>query len=720
MRKARPDWLLRAAFLTAIAAIPPLSMQASATPRADAQMCATQTEALADQRIAACTALLRTGRLRGVPEGIAYALRGLAYLDRGDAPHAIGDLNQAVTLAPDFAPAYQNRGNAWYARGNYGQAMSDYDAAIKLDPDTASPYVNRATLRRDLGNTNGALEDFAKAISLNSREAGAYKGRGELYLREKDYSRAIADFDAALRLSPTAGIYMLRAKAREDAGHLDQALADYRDAERLDPHSISAINAEAGIWRKKGNLDNAIAAYDRALAADDRRAETYKLRAEAYAAKGERKLAMADIGRALKFTWSVDLLKARAQLRLDDGDVAGVVRDTDAILKASPDNAAALALQGVAYARKKDYGHALDALDKAIAADDKDALAFGERGQVYLLKGDNNRALADLSRAISLGTSSPAPYRARAAIYKKAGDTAKALADLDVAIGRDPRPAEPYFERAALRQAKGDLARALTDLNEGLTREPNNVAGLRARAQALMETKAYAKAVDDLDSVIRLNPRDTQGYYLRGLAHEQDGDLNRAIADYKTALERDRNFGDAKRALARAANEEKKAKATQKQDNSRVAAPEETAPPQKLEANIDQVPLPVEARREPRSAKTNAYPEKPARQAKLDDKLKLDQPKPNIVEHKATAVEHKTQINKPQEQTSARDTRLRREREARLHQDRDKAKRKSAADRTPPAGIRYYRAGATDMRNSDYHYVIRRRDTSFSDIWNDR
>ena len=81
--------------------------------------------------------MLNSGRLRGSPAGVAYALRGLAYLDRGDIAHAIADLNQAVALAPDFAPAYQNRGNAWYARGNYGQAIADYDATIKLDPNSA-------------------------------------------------------------------------------------------------------------------------------------------------------------------------------------------------------------------------------------------------------------------------------------------------------------------------------------------------------------------------------------------------------------------------------------------------------------------------------------------------------------------------------------------------------------------------------------------------------
>src|ERR1043166_37853 len=376
MREMKPRRLLRAACfagasVVALSQTHAAPLMRSGTMSHEARMCATQAEDIADQRIAACTNLLRAGRLRGEPEGVAYALRGLAYLDRNDVAHAIGDLNQAITLAPEFAPAYQNRGNAWYARGNYGAAMSDYDMTIKLDPNTASPYVNRATLRRDLGNANGALDDFAKALSINPRHPGAYSGRGELYLRQKNYNRAAADFDSALRLAPNLHNHMLRAQAREEAGNLDLALADYREASRLDSKNVPALTAEAGVLRKKGDFDKAIAANNRALAVDDKRPSTYKLRAEAYAAKGQRKLAMADIGRALKFTWTTDLLKTRAALRLDDGDMAGVVHDTEAMLKADPNNADALALQGVAYSRKKDYTHALAAFDKAIAANDK-------------------------------------------------------------------------------------------------------------------------------------------------------------------------------------------------------------------------------------------------------------------------------------------------------------------------------------------------------------
>src|SRR5665213_1861660 len=264
MRGTRPSALYAALAAMAFTCALPTAGQARIDTR-DIRTCSNQTEDLAEQRIAACTAMINSGRFSGKPAAVAYELRGLAFLDRGDIPHSIADFNQAIALAPDFAPAYQNRGNAWYARGNYGQALADYDETIKLDPNSASPYINRATVRRDLGYNEGALADYEKAMGLSGNSATPYSGRGQIYLHQKDYTRALSDFDRAVRIEPSAGNYMLRAQARAGAGDLDHALGDYQEAVRLDPKDLSACTAQGAIWRKKGNLDKALATYDLSL-----------------------------------------------------------------------------------------------------------------------------------------------------------------------------------------------------------------------------------------------------------------------------------------------------------------------------------------------------------------------------------------------------------------------------------------------------------------------
>lgn len=482
----------------------------------DARICATQTEDLAPYRINSCTSIIGTGKLKGEALGVAYALRGLAYLDRHDIAHAIGDLNRAVDLAPDFAPAYQNRGNAWYARGNFGQAIADYDKAIALDPSSASPYINRAAVKRDLGYNDGALADYEKAIALRPNHANAYSGRGQLYMRQNNYGRALEDFSNAARLAPEADTFMLRAQAREASNDLDGAIRDYEESFRRNPKSVTALTAEAAVWRKKGDLARTIAVLDRALALDDNESLVLRMRAEAWRDKGDRKRAYADIGKALKSQWTVNGLRVRGNLKLDDGDADGALKDAEFMLKIEPDNTDAAALRGLAYAKKKDYAKALPDLDKAVAADAGNALAFAERGRIYASKANNDQALADFNRAIELKVSNPAIYRARAEIHRSKGNRAKALADLDQAIALDGKPAAPYLERAAVRAENGDAAGALADYGIVIAREPTNF----------------------------------QAYYERGTIHLAARDRDRAMADFRKAVSLNRRMTGAQQALA--------------------------------------------------------------------------------------------------------------------------------------------------------------------------
>src|SRR5690606_5960951 len=138
---------------------------------------------------------------------------------------------------------------------------------------------------------------------------------------------------------------------------------------------------------------------------------------EACRAKGDRKRAYADIGKALKSQWTVNGLRVRGNLKLDDGDADGALKDAEFMLKIEPDNTDAAALRGLAYAKKKDYARALPDLDKAVTADASNAMAFAERGRIYASKANNDQALADFNRAIELKVSNPAIYRARAEIH---------------------------------------------------------------------------------------------------------------------------------------------------------------------------------------------------------------------------------------------------------------------------------------------------------------
>jgi tetratricopeptide (TPR) repeat protein len=618
MPRPWPRWAISLGLLAAFAAGP------AAARSGDVRACADQTESAAAERIAACTTLLKSRGISGKPAGVAYALRGLAYLDRGDIPNGISDLDKAIGLAPDFAPAYQNRGNAWYARGNFGRAIADYDKAIELDASNASAYANRATVRRDVGYTEGALEDYAKAISLNPRAARTYTNRGQLYLQQANYANAAADFDRALQFEPSAATYLLLGKARTEAEDYNRALAAYGEASRLDPQAVAPINAEAGVYARKGEFDKALALYDRALKMDPNAPATYRARAEVFYAKGDHKRALKEIDRVLKFTWNANALKLRAEWRLAAGDTDGAMADVGHIDKLDPDGSTSLVLRGALAARKRDYAAALTELDKAVATNGKDPFALRERGLVYAAKGDSAKALSDLNRAIEVGATDADLYRSRAKLYAAKGDNAKARADFDQAITRDPANAASYFDRAALRKASGDSNGQMADLNEGLKRQPNNALALyergllknmrndvtgaladfdsaikleptnneflksRAMARASVKNKGSTENIAALYELISLEPGNARNYYRRGLAYMREQDADKARADFKMALAKDRRMKEAARALDRLAKESRHW--TKKPVEAKATPTPETVTEPKVEAKAPVTP----------------------------------------------------------------------------------------------------------------------------------
>ncbi len=354
------------------------------------------------------------------------------------------------------------------------------------------------------------------------------------------------------------------------------------EAARIDPKNAAAFNAQGQIWRRKGDIDKAIAAYDRGIAVDERPALGYRLRAEAYIAKGDRKRAYADIAKALGLAWSINGLRVRGTLRLEDGDFDGAIADANGIFKIEAENRDAYTLRGTAYARKKDYDAALADLDKVLTEDSKDASSFAERGQVYFAKNDTERALIDFTQAIALGRGrrgalsharchlqeqgrhgegnrrSRRRHRTRARSRPmliscapacgrpKAIPTAR-LADLNDGLSRQPGNIAALLSRAQIKESQRDTAGAIADYDAILAREAANAAALRARVALLMDSKNYARAAEDYDRLIQLDPRNAQTYYLRGLAREQNNERDKAVADYKLALARDRNMADAAR-----------------------------------------------------------------------------------------------------------------------------------------------------------------------------
>jgi tetratricopeptide (TPR) repeat protein len=191
-----------------------------------------------DLRIDSCTILIQPGRLSKDRLAQAFQNRGTAYLDKGDTERAIQDLDQAISLDPNYANAFNSRGVAYEAKGDNGRAIQDYDQAIRLDPDNANAINGRCWVRAALGQLQAALADCNESLRLRPNNSNTLDSRGFVYLRLGRWDDVITDSDAALRANPrNAWALFERGIAKRRKGDLIGGDADISASRAIDPNA---------------------------------------------------------------------------------------------------------------------------------------------------------------------------------------------------------------------------------------------------------------------------------------------------------------------------------------------------------------------------------------------------------------------------------------------------------------------------------------------------
>jgi TPR repeat/Tetratricopeptide repeat len=115
----------------------------------------------------------------------------------------MADSNRAIKLSPNSALAYTIRGIVKLRKGDLNGATADYNRAIKLSPNNADVYTDRGDVKLLQGDLNGALADYNRAIKLNPNSARAYTNRGNAKRKKGDLDGAMADDNRATKLGVT-------------------------------------------------------------------------------------------------------------------------------------------------------------------------------------------------------------------------------------------------------------------------------------------------------------------------------------------------------------------------------------------------------------------------------------------------------------------------------------------------------------------------------------
>jgi tetratricopeptide (TPR) repeat protein len=334
----------------------------------------------------------------------------------------------------------------------------------------------------------------------------------------------------------------------------DEAIADFTQALKLDPNSVTAYVKRGGVYEAKGEHDHAIDDLSAAIRLDAKNVQAHELRGDAYVSQHKYDQAIADYTRVLEVSpGSGSVLRKRAGAHMAKGDDDHAVADLGEAIRLDPKNAEAYALRAEANFNLKKYDAAIADADQALKLDTKSVVARLNRGKAYQAKGSNDQAIADLTEAIRGSDSLRSPgqvwttasvspdsrlaeaylYRGNAYLAKNDNDTA--IADYTQAIQLNSKLWSGYFYRARAYNAKHDYDRAVADWTRLILVMPD-VGGLyRERGVNYFATKYYDRAMADFNEAIKLDSKDAWAYLGRGLTKRARGDDAGGNADIATA-----------------------------------------------------------------------------------------------------------------------------------------------------------------------------------------
>ena len=462
----------------------------------------------------------------------AYMSRGYAYLSDEDTLHALSDFEKVLELDKFNADGHAARGYILYLQKKQKDAVADFDEAIRLEPFRTAFYINRGLVRYQLNDLRGAMDDYEHVIQLDPYNTMAYYNRGLLRAEIGDKNRAVEDFDRVIEIEADNyfAIYN-RALLQSELGELNKAIKDFTTVINQYPDFFPAYYGRGEAKMKKYDKKGAERDYNTSMLLAQRKITKKDIVKDTISSTRKKsdknlqnynKLVVAD--------------KEEENKRLSyHSESRGKVQNVN--FHIDPERMMLLTF----YPGRRTDLQRLSYFDKQI-----DQLNQSEKfGRKLFIS--NNEVLNDIDLETAF----------------------KEIESITLLIEVHPT-AEAYFQRAVMFEHINDFDSAIEDLGRASDISPKSDAWLYlfTRANCRVKKLEYEESMKDdileenkkdhierkldydliqtdYESSARLNPNFPFTWYNRGNILLAQKDYRNAIANFSSAIEREKDFAEA-------------------------------------------------------------------------------------------------------------------------------------------------------------------------------
>jgi len=305
------------------------------------------------------------------PNFPAYVLLGSAYLRKNEPVNAAAAFETIVARAPKDPRGPYLVGVALLAQGRRADAKKRFEEALVLAPAYIEPLAQLADLAIAERQPDAALDRVQRQMARAPKSGALPYLLGRIHERRGETQRAENAYLKALEIEPTmVAPYVALGGLYANSAKYDQALQNIAEALKRRPKDLAAQMLQGVAYERKGDVGNAIKAYEKALALNPRFAAAANNLAYLYSDSG------GDKNRALALA---ELAKETAPEDPHISDTLGwilykrgVYQRALALLKESasklPNNMEVQYHLGMTYAKLGDKAGARQALGRAVAS----------------------------------------------------------------------------------------------------------------------------------------------------------------------------------------------------------------------------------------------------------------------------------------------------------------------------------------------------------------
>jgi Flp pilus assembly protein TadD len=339
------------------------------------------------------------------------------------------------------------------------------------DPDPFRDAVRAACAARNRSQVR-ALGDRPEALDQPGRFAAAMGDIDFLptQRRKQLLVAALGRRPGDLGLLMALG-YLYPPNSRETAVEREKWC---RAAVAVRPGCVAAHNNLGNALRDQGDLDGALAEFREAIRLDPKPALPHLNLGCALADRGDWDGALAELREAARLEPKSTLPHLNLGIALRKmGDLDGAVIELREAVRLDPKHALSHNNLGVALERTGDLAGAVAAYREAVRLDPKCAYAHNNLGAALAGRGDQDGAVAAYREAARLDPQYAHPHYNLGLVLVARGDHDGAVAEYREAIRLDPRHARAHYGLGNALQARRDLRGAEAAFREAIRIDPS-------------------------------------------------------------------------------------------------------------------------------------------------------------------------------------------------------------------------------------------------------